>query len=474
MTTIKTTKRLKRFFIGALVLSVAFSYQASAETTPRSFSPELVEQAKELMDKGLQDKLAYEVIESLTTEIGPRLGGSPQEAKARAWGVEKFKELGFTNIRIEPFEVSYWERATETARIVSPFPQALTITALGSSVATPKGGVEAQIVRFESLHELETSPMTGLEGKIVFVDEFMNKTQNGAGYGIAVRKRSGAAIEAGKRGAVAAMIRSVGTTKHRFPHTGMMRYNEDVPKVPIVALSAPDADQLVRALKRDDVVVHLEIDVKTKAKAMSGNVIGEIQGETDELVVIGGHLDSWDLGTGAVDDGAGIGITVAAAKLIEQYGKKPKRTIRVIMWGAEEIGLVGAYAYAKQHADELDKHFVASESDFGSGKIWRVSTNFAEDKLGYGLAFRNLFARFGLAQGNNKASGGPDVIPLSNAGVPALRLDQNGMDYFNLHHTPDDTFDKIVLEDIQQNVALWSGFIWVAANMEGNLRSESE
>lgn len=445
---------------------------AYAQEVPRSFSPELVKQAKAIMKQGVKDELAYNVIESLTTEIGPRLAGSKQEARARVWGLQQLTELGFVNVRVEPFEVTHWVRGKEQAAIVTPFPQPLTITTLGGSIATPTGGVEGEIVRFESLYELESAPLSGFEGKIIFVDEKMVRTQNGVGYGVAVRKRSGAAIEAGKRGALAAMIRSVGTSHHRFPHTGLMQYKDDIPKVPIVALSNPDADQLARALTRDNVTVHVEVDALTKGTATSGNVVGEIVGETDELVVIGGHLDSWDQGTGAVDDGAGIGITVGAAALIQRYGVKPKRTIRVVMWGAEEVGLVGAFAYAKQHVDELPKHFIASESDFGSGPIWQFSTKFAAEKTGYGKAFKQLFAPFGLAQGNNQTSGGPDIIPLANAGVPAFRLDQDGTDYFDLHHTPDDTFNKIDLKDLQQNVALWSGFVWIAANMDGSFRKD--
>ena len=214
------------------------------------------------------------------------------------------------------------------------------ITALGGSVATEAAGVTGAIVRFATLQDLQDAPLTGLQGKIVFVDEPMTRTQDGSGYGVAVRKRSGAAAEAGKRGAVAALIRSVGTDHHRFPHTGQMRYAAGVSKVPIAALSAPDADQLQRDLSRGQIEVKLVLDVQSMGKRWSGNVVGEIPGQTDEIVIIGGHLDSWDLGTGAVDDGAGIGITVAAAKMIMDLNKKPKRTISVAMFGAEEFGLV--------------------------------------------------------------------------------------------------------------------------------------
>ena len=429
--------------------------------------------ANALILQSFQSDLGYQIIESLTTEVGQRLAGTEAEARARDWGVAKFKELGFKNVRIEPFQVDHWERHSEHAEITSPFPQKLTITALGGSIATVPEGIVGQVVRFENLQALKDAPMKGLKGKIVFVDEYMTRTQDGSGYGVAVKKRSGAAVEAGKRGAVAALIRSVGTDHHRFPHTGQMTYDQNVVKVPIAALSAPDADQLHRALGRGDVEVKLQIDVQSYGKSQSGNVIAEIPGVTDEIVIIGAHLDSWDLGTGAVDDGAGIGITVGAAKLILDMNKKPKRTIRIVMFGAEEVGLVGAIAYAKEHANELDRHVVGTESDFGAGKVWRFDTNFAESKLYKAKAIHKVLEPLGIALGSNNASGGPDMGPLRMLGMPVVTLKQNGWDYFDLHHTPNDTFDKINSEDIAQNVAAYSAFIWMTANMSGDFRDQN-
>ena len=429
--------------------------------------------ANALILQSFQSDLGYQIIESLTTEVGQRLAGTEAEARARDWGIAKFKELGFKNVRIEPFQVDRWERHSEHAEITSPFPQKLMITALGGSIATGSDGIVGQVVRFENLQALKDAPMKGLKGKIVFVDEYMTRTQDGSGYGVAVKKRSGAAVEAGKRGAVAALIRSVGTDHHRFPHTGQMTYDQNVVKVPIAALSAPDADQLHRALGRGDVEVKLQIDVQSYGKSQSGNVIAEIPGVTDEIVIIGAHLDSWDLGTGAVDDGAGIGITVGAAKLILDMNKKPKRTIRIVMFGAEEVGLVGAIAYAKEHANELDRHLVGTESDFGAGKVWRFDTNFAESKLYKAKEIHKVLEPLGIALGSNNASGGPDMGPLRMLGMPVVTLKQNGWDYFDLHHTPNDTFDKINSEDIAQNVAAYSAFIWMTANMSGDFRDQN-
>lgn len=429
-------------------------------------------EARSLIKKGLASDVGFEIVESLTTEIGPRLAGSEAEARARFWGEGKFRELGFSNIRTEPFLVKHWERKFEQAQIISPYPQNLVITALGGSISTPPDGVTGEVVSFPTLQNLKDAPLEGLEGKIIFVDEYMTRTQGGSGYGIAVRKRSGAANEAGKRGAIAALIRSVGTDHHRFAHTGQMTYEDDVKKVPVAALSAPDADQLQRALLKGTVEVNVLLDVISQGEAISGNVIAEIPGETDEIVLIGGHLDSWDLGTGAIDDGAGIGITVGAAKLILDLDKTPRRTIRIVMFGSEEVGLIGAKAYAKKYRDRLDKHIVGAESDFGAGRIWKFDTNFAQEKLFLAEAMHKVLEPLGIGRGDNNASGGPDIGPLRELGVPAVTLKQNGWDYFDYHHTADDTLDKIDKSDIAQNVAAYAAFVWMAANIDEHFRKD--
>ncbi len=452
--------------------AAAVAQDAPAAAEAPALTPAQARTVDRLIDAGLEDARAWEILESLTTEIGPRLAGSQDEARARDWGVRTFKALGFKNVRIETFEMPYWERVHEAAEIVSPFAQELKATALGNSVATPEGGVVGEVVRFRTLPELQDAPMTGLEGKIVFVDEAMPRTQDGSGYGWGVQKRSGAANEAARRGAAAAIIRSAGTSQVRTPHTGNMRYDDDVTPAPIAAISNPDADQLARVMERADgpVELRLEISVRTLESVESGNVIAEIPGRSDDLIVIGGHLDSWDHGTGAVDDGAGVAITAAAAKLIDELPGRPARTIRVIMWGAEEVGLLGARAYARAHADELDRHLIASESDFGAGPVWRFRTGFGEQSLAKAAVFEKALRRLGVGPGDNEASGGPDVIPLRQAGVPAFRLHQDGRDYFDLHHTQEDTIDKVDEADLRQNVAAWAAAVYIASELDGGYR----
>ena len=414
---------------------------------------------------------AYDITESLTTEIGPRLAGSKEEARARDWAMAKMQELGFENIRNEPFMVPGWIRGVETAEILSPNPQKLFITSLGGAVATPPEGIEAEIAYFPTFEDLKNAPMGGLDGKIVFISGRMKKAPDGAGYGPANQKRRSGATEAGKRGAAAVIIRSVGTDSHRFPHTGQMRYAEDVAPIPIGALSAPDADQLERTLERGQTVrIKLTMTPRAVGELPSGNVIGEIVGteKPEDIIIISGHLDSWDLGTGALDDGAGIGIAFGAAKVLMESGLKTKRTIRVIAYGAEEIGLKGGYAYADKYAADLPNHVLASQSDFGAGPIYEVRSGV---KGAVGNAVLSDIAKaLGLPVSEKLTNGGPDIGPIFNKGVPAMRLQQDGTDYFDYHHTPDDTFDKINPEDMAQNVEAWVTMLWMVSEADTDFR----
>ena len=441
-----------------------------------SAMPEPVaETADDLIAAGLADETGLAFVEDLTTEIGARLAGSPDEARARDWAVEELQALGFDSVRVEDFTIPYWGRTHESARVVGANAQELVITALGGSQPTPEGGLEGDIVRFESLAGLMAAAPGEVDGKIVFIDEKMYKTQDGSGYGLAVRKRGGCAKAAAEKGALACLIRSVGTQPHRMPHTGGMMRTGALGDLPAAALSGPDADQLTRLLARGGARVALDIGVEYADAAPSGNVIAEIEGTDlkDEIVLIGCHLDSWDPGTGALDDGAGCGIVVGAAKLILDLPERPRRTIRVVLYGAEEVGLFGASAYARQHAADLDRHVLASESDFGAGRIWRFQTNFGDGALGYADAMKRMLAPLGVTPGDNSAGGGPDIGVLRRAGVPVVTPGQDGRDYFDYHHTPDDTFDKIDPDAFRQNVAVYAAFTYVAAETGWDFRKSS-
>mgnify|MGYP001820164454 FL=1 len=442
-------------------------------------TPAMLGTAGELIQRARQGNEAFAIVESLTTEVGPRLAGTEAEARARQWAVAKLRELGFPSVRVEPFKVPLWLRGVERARIVAPFPQPLTITALGGSASTGPGGVTGEVVSFDSLAALAAAADGSLQGRIAFVDEPMTRTQDGSGYSVAVAKRRDAAYEAERLGAGALLIRSVGTSSRRFAHTGQMRDagSSEQRGVPAAALAAPDADQLRRALGRGQ-PVELEVTITPEQRppASSGNVIAEIPGRErpDEIVLAGAHLDSWDLGTGAVDDGAGVGIVVAAAKLLmDHLPRGPRRTVRIVLFGSEEVGIIGARAYAEQHAATLADHVLAAESDFGAGDIWRFDTRVAPDKLPIVDTIGQALRPLGIGPGGNDAHGGPDLEYLREAGVPVAGLVQNGWDYFDLHHTPDDTLDKIAPGALDQNVAAYAVLLYLVAESRADFRQDA-
>lgn len=452
-----------RFCLLALLLSPGLHAQV--------YAPETLAQAAELRDQARASNLAYEIVESLTTEVGPRMAGTPGDARAVAWGKAKFEELGFDRVALEPVTFPVWERRSESGAVVSPFPQPLVLTALGGSIATPAEGLEAPIARFDSLDALMQAPDGSLKGAIAFIAFRMERAQDGSGYGPAVvARRDGASVAAAK-GASAILIRSIGTDNDRLAHTGLMRYTPGAPRIPAAALANPDADLLENMLERtDEVVVRLILDVGENQEYTSHNVIGEISGKErpDEIVVIGCHLDSWDLGTGAIDDGAGCGITMAAATLIARSDLSLSRTLRVVLFANEEQGLVGARAYREAHASELERHIIGAESDFGAGRIYKFSSRVKPEALGLVDQISQVLAPLGIVRGNNEAFGGPDLIPMRASGMAVATLHQDGSDYFDFHHTANDTLDKIDPEALAQNVAAWAVFAFMSANAPGD------
>ena len=451
--------------ITGLMLSLALATPLGAQ----ELSETTLQQAADLREQALHSDLAWDVLESLTTEIGPRMAGSPADALAVKWGVAKLKALGFDKVWTEPVTVPVWQRLHESASVVSPFPQPLTITALGGSISTPEGGLEAQIVHFDTYEDLVASPAGSAKGKIVYISHKMERHPSGRGYGKSGPARFKGAAEAAKKGAIAIVIRSVGTDSQRSPHTGMTNYEQGVTKIPAGALSNPDADQLDRILSRKkDVILGLDIKTQTGEDTLSYNVIGEITGSEhpEQIVAIGGHLDSWDLGTGAVDDASGIAITVAAAKLIAEQ-QRPKRTIRVVMFAAEEIGVYGGRQYALAHEDELDNHIIGAESDGGAGNVLALSSNVGQQSLPAIDAMLTLMAPLNIVRSAKVASGSADFGTMVKAGMPAIGLEQDHSVYFDIHHTPDDTLNKVDPDELAQNVAAWAIFVKIAADWDG-------
>lgn len=427
---------------------------------------------EQISARALASDHAFEIVEALTTEIGPRMAGSDAEVRAREWAVAMLRRQRLQNVRVEPFAIPYWARTFDRASVTSPSPQPLVVAALGGSAPTPNGGIEAELVRFESIAALTAAPRAAVAGRIVFIDEGFTRTQDGLGYSMSVRRRSGCAPAAQAQGAVACLIRSVGTHSHRFPHQGGSARQPEGVNLPAAALSPPDSDQLTRLMARGPVRVRLEVHVEVRDDAPSGNVIAEVRGRErpDEIVLIGAHLDSWDQATGALDDGAGVGIVVAAARLIRDLPRRPRRTIHLVLFGAEETGIHGATAYARAHADELAQHIAAGESDFGADRIYRMRTRFGRRASSYAAAMQQALTPLGVAPGDNLANGGPDMGPLREAGVPIIELNQSGWDYFNYHHTPDDTLDKVDRTTLRQNVAAYAISAYLAAEMDWNFR----
>ncbi|MCL1123061.1 M20/M25/M40 family metallo-hydrolase [Shewanella surugensis] len=432
-----------------------------------------VDVATKLKQQAFQSPLAYDLIESLTVEVGPRLTGSEKDRLAVQWVERKLNTLGFDKVYKEAVEVPVWNRGAAKAEVIAPFQQPLVITALGGSIGTPQKGIQANIIRFKTLDALKAASITDVKGKIVFIDHKTQKTVTGAGYGETVSGRSKGAIVAAEKGAVAILIRSIGTDSDRMAHTGIMKYVDGIQKIPAAAMSNPDADLINAMLQREPIItLSLNMSSARKGVAQSFNVIAEVTGQQkpDEIVLISAHLDSWDEGTGALDDGAGVAIVTAAAKLIQDLPKKPARTIRLVLFAAEEVGIVGAKAYIKAHEKELGQHYIAAESDFGAGLIYQLDLNVSKQAFHELHRQLNPMASNGVKQGNNTAHGGPDVSIFPSRGIPVASLRQNGFDYFNYHHTPNDTLDKIDPKKLQQNVAAYAQFAYLMAQSTSQLR----
>jgi Zn-dependent M28 family amino/carboxypeptidase len=422
-----------------------------------------------LRDKALADDTAWNLLESLTSEIGPRPAGSPAVARARDWGVAKLNTLGFTNVHVEPFAKAAWLRGTESGEVVGPFPHKLVLLGLGNSPSTPPQGITAEVTVFKSLAELKAAPENCCAGMIVLVNQPMTRTQDITGYATAVAARS-AAPEAARRGAVAYLVRSISTSTSRSPHTGAMRPpGLGVKVIPAAALGVPDADLIEHMAARGPVRVHLALQSHTEDTA-AWTVSGDIPGSDPKagVIVIGGHLDSWDPGTGAIDDGAGIAITMAAAKLAA--GAHPRRTIRVVMWGSEETGGSSA-AYLAAHKKDLGDIVIAGESDLGADNIYSLQLPAGAWDAPDIKPLEAVLAPLKIMASSAPAEeGGSDVEDIHGAGVPVLALNQDASRYFDYHHSQDDTLAIVDPVQLRQNVAAWAATLSVLADSNFNFR----
>ena len=443
-------------------LSLAF-----LPTAANGQSPALAAAAEAALEG---DAHAWDFVAGITTEVGPRQAGTEAEARGRAWAMAWLKQMGFANVAYEPFMIDTWLPGDiARARVTAPFAQDLVVLPLGNSAATPAGGIEAEVVFFRTVDDLRAAPEGSLKGKIAYISHQMRPAQDGSHYGFAGPVRWVGPGIAASKGAIGVVIKSVGTDYHRNPHTGGTSFPDGVAPIPAAALTLPDAENLERMFARAGgrpIALRLEMNPRAIGRTQSGNVVAEITGRNPMLppVLLACHIDSWWNSPGAFDDGAGCGIIAAAAVGVNQSGT-PLRTIRVLMAGAEETGLWGSKAYSAAHIDAPIA--VGLESDFGADRIWRFESNFRDSNPALHQRIAAAVARFGVAAGADAATGGADLNIVRDQKGALVDLQQDGTRYFDLHHTPDDTLDKIDMAQLRQNVAVWTMVVGILAN-EGN------
>jgi Zn-dependent M28 family amino/carboxypeptidase len=420
-----------------------------------------------LQKEALNSDLAWNLLASLTSEVGPRMAGSEADGIAVKWAVDTMHSLGFDRVWTEPVSFPQWQRISESAQVLSPSAQNLVVTALGGSPSTG-GPLEGEVIQFETLEALEAAASEDVRGKIVFLSRRMQKSREGKGYGETVVNRSRGPYVAERKGATALLIRSVGTDTDRLPHTGMMSGSESGDPVPSAALSNPDADNLMILLSHQAPVrVRLDLDVGFEGEATSYNIVGEFDGskDLDQRVLLGAHLDSWDLGTGAVDDGAGVAIVLAAARMAADLPLRPRHGTRVVLYANEEQGVYGGKAYAKLHENDLNEFLIGAESDLGSDRIYRFKTLVLPQAEPIIDLLATHLKSLGIERESmESASGGADVGQMRKVGLPVIDLNQDASRYFDLHHTANDTLDKVSPDNLRQNLAAWVTLLYVTAN----------
>lgn len=433
---------------------------AFAQVPDERMAPEVI--AERLRDQALADHTAFRIVESLTTEVGARPAGSEADARAVAWAVAKFRSLGYDKVTTEPVSFPAWRRVSESASVTAPVTQRLAVTALGGSIGT-QGLLQAELVLLPDLRALQDAAPDQLRGKIVLLTKRMVRRADGSGYAEVLPLRSNAASIAAGKGAAALLIRSIGTDSNRLPHTGSVIYGETA-RIPAAAVSGPDADLLER-LTAGAVPVRLALNIQVAAStASSFNVIGEITGRDarPDVVMLAAHLDSWDLGTGAVDDGFGVGLVMATGALIKRLGIAPRHTVRVVLFANEENGFDGAKTYLARDAADLARHRMTLESDWGAGSIYALRQPPTDAALSASMS--RLLEPLGITTDGAPGLPGPDLQFFARAGLPWVQLAQDASELFDHHHSANDTLDKIDPAALRQNTAAYAAFTWLMAN----------
>ena len=458
--------------------AVASSPNASPSATPAVFSQATLADLKRLQQAALNSDYAYRQVAHLANNIGPRLTGSAQAAKSVEYVANELKAID-CEVQLEKVTVPHWMRGEETAALVE-FPgqaqstmQKIVLCALGGSVATPPEGIEADVIAVRNFDELKLMPRDKVAGKIALFNYPFDKQMAAEGraneaYGEAVVYRSDGPSAAARLGAVACLIRSVGGADYRLPHTGQTNYTDDAPKIPAAAVTTEDADLIADLVRQGPVKMKLVLTPPTLPDVESANVIGDIKGSEhpEQVIVVSGHLDSWDLGTGAIDDGAGVAVSMEAANVIQKLHLKPKRTIRVIAWMNEENGSAGSKQYAKDHEKEWANHFAAMETDGGAGHSLGINIKGKPEVKKMLAPVAAILQESGAGILNLVEHCGADIEPLEKAGVPSFSPIQDSRFYFNYHHTAADTLDKIVPKELAENSAVVAVVAYALANIE--------
>lgn len=456
--------------------SIQDRLQRLMNTSTGAWTSDQMATMEKLRDAAMQDSYALDELRHLTDNIGPRLSGSPQAQKAVEYVAAEMKALG-ADVHLEKTLVPHWVRGVETGEVIS-WPgmaegttQKIVLTALGGSVATPTDGLTADVAVADSFDDLKKLPEGALKGKILLLNEKFDKRLAAQGdglaaYGQAVVYRGAGPSVAASLGAVAVLVRSVGNADYRLPHTGATMYADGLPKIPAAAVTAEDADLLKDLTQQGPVRMHLTLTPQNLPKVPSYNVIADWKGSEhpEQVVVVSGHLDSWDLATGAIDDGAGIVVSMQAIHLLQKLGIHPKRTVRFVAWMDEEQGGSGAQTYSEEHAGDLNNHIGAIESDLGAGHpigILAAGNSQLEDWL---RPVAHALSPIGATMVTMSPDAGEDVSFLK--GVPQFAPNQDSRFYFNYHHTAADTFDKVVPQELNENAAVMTVLAYALADSE--------
>src|SRR5262252_3981059 len=460
-----------------------FAIPQMTEAQRQNFSPELLDQLVAIKNAALSDDYAYRQVAHLTENIGPRPSGSPQAKAAVDYVAGEMKKLGL-DVQLEEVKVPHWVRGTETAELIQYSDQVpgttqkIVLTALGGSTSTPEDGLSADVAVVNKFDELKSLGKDKVAGKILLFNEVFDKKKAAGGmafaaYGEAVRYRGAGARAAAEFGAVAALVRSVGNADYRLPHTGF-----SFPAgIPAAAVAAEDADLIAHLAAQGKVRMHLTLTPKKLPDEIGYNVIADLKGSEhpEQVVVVSGHLDSWDLGTGAIDDAAGVAVAMETAELVHRLGLRPRRTIRVIAWMDEENGGHGHDAYAKDYAAEFSNHVGAIESDLGSDHPLGFAVKAVPDALPWLAPAQEILRSFGANLIKpTEYSPGADISPLAGAGVPAFGVMQDGRTYFNYHHSAADTLDKVNPQSLRENAAAMAVMGYALADMEQVLPRQTQ